>query len=212
VTTGEYETASELDLQLFERQFMKGDLVKHTLTDIESAVVIDTKTECKLGHVISGERLPRWIPWNQLRNAVQIEAKDRVVYDEWIGTVEEVLEEGLVESRFGPCYSIAEMGGLLETGRRAAEVVPENTSVMNSLWQFPPYAHPADDRVVTVRPLIIFIVWNAINQTVSEAVICLPGRGETDARSCPSPSTTSTPSPRVSGAAPTLRSSPTLRS
>ena len=89
-TTGEYETASELDLQLFERQFMKGDLVKHALTDLESAVVVETRTECLVEHVISRERLHKWIPWTELKNAVQIEAKDRVVYDEWIGTVEEV--------------------------------------------------------------------------------------------------------------------------
>lgn len=81
---------SELDLELFERSFLKGDFVKHSLDDPESAVVIDISSECKLEHVISGQRLDGWIPWTALRNDVRVEAKDKVVYDEWIGTIEEV--------------------------------------------------------------------------------------------------------------------------
>lgn len=88
--TGVYEVAPEMELVLFERAFMKGDLVKQDLTDLESAVVVDVDTECTLEHVISKERLPSKVPWNHLKNAVKIEAKDKVVYDEWIGTVEEV--------------------------------------------------------------------------------------------------------------------------
>lgn len=117
--TGDLEVASELALDLFERAFLKGDFVKHSLLDSESALVVDVQTECLIEHVISGERLHQWVPWNKLRNAVKIEAKDKVVYDHWIGTVEEVFEDGLLEAADGSAYRIAEMGGLLETGRYA---------------------------------------------------------------------------------------------
>lgn len=90
MTTGGLEVFPELSLQLFERAFLKGDFVKHSLEDAESAVVVEVMTECLVEHVISGERLSEWVPWSKLRNAVKIEAKDKVVYDEWIGTVEEV--------------------------------------------------------------------------------------------------------------------------
>lgn len=88
--TGVFEVVPELSLQLFERSFLKGDLVKHALTDLESAVVVDVQTECVVEHVMSRERIARPVPWAKLKNAVRIEAKDKVVYDEWIGTVEEV--------------------------------------------------------------------------------------------------------------------------
>lgn len=183
--SSEFESAPQASLQLFDRQFMKGDLVKHALTDVESAVVISVETECQLEHVISHERIPRWIPWKQLTNAVKIEAKDKVVYDEWIGTVEEVFEDGLIEAMDGSCYRIAEMGGLLETGRYAnvgtvpifaltqQEVLPEHPEFLSQFSQFPSFANPMVDRVISVRPLILFIVWNAINQTVRQDNICL---------------------------------------
>lgn len=90
MSTGELEAVPELSLQLFERAFLKGDLVKHSLEDAESAVVVEVETHCLLEHIISGERLSEWVPWSKLKNAVKIEAKDKVVFDEWIGTVEEV--------------------------------------------------------------------------------------------------------------------------
>lgn len=69
---------------------MKGDFVKHSLEDPESAVVISVSSECKLEHVISGQRLDGFVPWELLKNDVKVEAKDKVVYDEWVGTIEEV--------------------------------------------------------------------------------------------------------------------------
>jgi ubiquitin-conjugating enzyme E2 O len=161
------EVVSELDLDLFERAFIKGDFVKHSLMDAESALVIDVQTECLIEHVISAERLPQWVPWEKLRNAVHIEAKDKVVYDEWIGTVEEVFEDGLMEAQDGTAYRLAEMGGLLETGRYAKEVVPEDAEFMSQFGQLPSAANINYDRVIRVSPLIVYVVWNAINQTVS---------------------------------------------
>ncbi|WOO78553.1 putative ubiquitin-conjugating enzyme E2 23 [Vanrija pseudolonga] len=166
--TGVFEVVPELSLQLFERSFLKGDLVKHALTDLESAVVVDVQTECVVEHVMSRERIVRPVPWTKLKNAVRIEAKDKVVYDEWIGTVEEVFEDGLIEAaRDGSCYRIAEMGGLLETGRFAHEVLPDHPGVMAEFNNsFPPSANASTDRVISVRPLIVFVIWNAINQTL----------------------------------------------
>lgn len=93
---GDIQVVSELDLELFERSFLKGDFVKHSLEDPESAVVISVSSECRLEHVISGQRLEGFVPWELLKNDVKVEAKDKVVYDEWVGTVEEVrLREGL---------------------------------------------------------------------------------------------------------------------
>lgn len=111
--TGETEVVPELSLTLFERSFLKGDFVKYSLEDAESAVVVDVKTECLVEHVISGERLAGWVPWEKLRNAVKIEAKDRVVYDEWIGTVEEVRSiKGWTDGR---CLRTASLSAVMGT-------------------------------------------------------------------------------------------------
>ncbi|CAK9781769.1 hypothetical protein CC85DRAFT_267536 [Cutaneotrichosporon oleaginosum] len=163
VMTGDLKVMSEMDLELFERPFVKGDFVKHSLMDAESALVIDVQTECMIEHVISGERISQWVPWDKLRNAVRIEAKDKVVYDEWLGTVEEVFEDGLMEAQDGTSYRMAEMGGILETGRYASEVVPQDPEF---LALCPPGANFHEDRVIRVLPLIVYVVWNAINQTL----------------------------------------------
>lgn len=77
-------------LTLRSRDFLKGDVVKRSLTNIESATIVDITAEVKLEHAITKESLDAWVPWNLLGNSMIIEARDKVVYDEWLGTVEEV--------------------------------------------------------------------------------------------------------------------------
>lgn len=80
----------ESSLLLYQREFLKGDVVKRSLVAVESAVIVDIKTEVQLEHIMSRERLRNWVPFDKLRNGMAIEARDKVIYDEWIGTVEEV--------------------------------------------------------------------------------------------------------------------------
>jgi ubiquitin-conjugating enzyme E2 O len=70
---------------------MRGEFVKRNLTDLESAVVVESNTKVKLESLyLIGYRLPVWVPWNKLANALALERRDKVVYQNWIGTVEEV--------------------------------------------------------------------------------------------------------------------------
>jgi len=77
-------------LTLRSRDFLKGDVVKRSLTNIESATIVDITAEAKLEHAITKEPVDAWVPWNLLGNSMIIEARDKVVFDEWLGTVEEV--------------------------------------------------------------------------------------------------------------------------
>lgn len=71
---------------------------------------------------------------------------------------------------------------------------------MQQFSEFPPAANPDVDRVISVRPLIVFIVWNAINQMVGYTLFkALTG-------SFRYLSTTSTPNRRSSGVARSSRS------
>lgn len=48
------------------------------------------------------------------------------------------------------------------------EVLPEPAEFMAQFGHFPPTANPTTDRVIRVLPLIVYVVWNAINQQVSK--------------------------------------------
>ena len=73
------------------RQFMRGEMVKRSLTDAESAVIIETISQVKLESLFHvGRRVDGWVPWDQLKNSLVFEKRDRVVYNNWVGTVEEV--------------------------------------------------------------------------------------------------------------------------
>ena len=88
--TGDLSIIPESSLILYQRVFVKGDIVKRSLTAVESAVVVHVKTEVQLEHIITKQRIKGWVPYSKLANSLKIEARDKVVYDEWIGTVEDV--------------------------------------------------------------------------------------------------------------------------
>lgn len=70
---------------------MPGDVVKRSLTSVESAVVLSISSQVKLQPTLHGGiTVDGWVPWDSLKRSLVVEARDRVVYDEWIGTVEEV--------------------------------------------------------------------------------------------------------------------------
>lgn len=87
---GKPSIVPESTLSLRTREYIKGDIVKRSLTSIESAVVVDMRTELLLEHSVSKVQAKDWVPQEKTTNAMPFEARDRVVFDEWIGTVEEV--------------------------------------------------------------------------------------------------------------------------
>lgn len=52
--------------------------------------MVNVKTEIKLQHALTGEELDQWVKYEDVSNALEIDARDRVVYGNWVGTVEEV--------------------------------------------------------------------------------------------------------------------------
>ncbi|KIR52646.1 ubiquitin-conjugating enzyme E2 O [Cryptococcus gattii Ru294] len=166
LSTGRLAIVPESSLRLFQREFLKGDIVKRSLTSQESALVVNIKTEVKLQHALTGEELDQWVKYEDVSNALKIDARDRVVYGNWVGTVEEVFENGFVETKHGRYYRIAEMGGLLEVGRNVEDVLPKNifdkmAAMPKSL---PSFAEPQIDRILKIDPVVVYVIWNAINQ------------------------------------------------
>ncbi|KIR35252.1 ubiquitin-conjugating enzyme E2 O [Cryptococcus deuterogattii MMRL2647] len=166
LSTGRLAIVPESTLRLFQREFLKGDIVKRSLTSQESALVVNIKTEVKLQHALTGEELDQWVKYEDVSNALKIDARDRVVYGNWVGTIEEVFENGFVETKHGRYYRIAEMGGLLEVGRNVEDVLPKNifdkmAAMPKSL---PSFAEPQIDRILKIDPVVVYVIWNAINQ------------------------------------------------
>lgn len=54
--------------------------------------------ELELEHALTGQRLPVKIPATEVVNAIRINAGDHVIHGNWVGYVEEVFEEALVET------------------------------------------------------------------------------------------------------------------
>lgn len=88
--TGNLSIVPESTLVLRQRDFLVGDIVKRSLVNVESAVVIDAKHQVRVTKLIGGEILKGWVPYDKLRSSLILDVRDRVVYDEWLGTVEEV--------------------------------------------------------------------------------------------------------------------------
>ena len=88
--TGALAIVPESSLVLFQRDFLKGDVVKRSLTAVESAMVVDIKAEVQLHHALTLQKIRGWVPVNKLSSSIPIEVRDKVVYNNWIGEVVEV--------------------------------------------------------------------------------------------------------------------------
>lgn len=49
-----------------------------------------SETEVQLEHAIDRTKVKGWIPWSKLKSDMAIEARDRVMFGDWVGIVEEV--------------------------------------------------------------------------------------------------------------------------
>ena len=97
--TGALSIVPESSLSLRQRNFLVGDVVKRSLLHVESGIVIDSEHEVRLTKLIVGDILPGWIPFDKLKSSLILEVKDKVIYDEWFGTIEEVSSSSSVVSR-----------------------------------------------------------------------------------------------------------------
>jgi ubiquitin-conjugating enzyme E2 O len=80
----------ETSLVLYQREFMRGDIVKRSLFDTQSAIVQSMYSEVRLEHVMTKQKLKEWIPFQSLKSSLVVQHRDTVVFENWIGTIEEV--------------------------------------------------------------------------------------------------------------------------
>lgn len=106
----------ESSLQLWGRDIFAGDTVKRSLLSIESAIVLEAHQEVQLQH-ISGKQYDKWIPADELQAAKPFHRGERVVYQNWIGTIEAVLTVAMVISPCGEICKILDACGYAAVGQ-----------------------------------------------------------------------------------------------
>ena len=82
----------ESELVLKDRDFVKGDVIKRSLDQVESGVVMQVTTEVQLENCITGQVVAdgQWVPMKKLASSLAMEPGDKVVYNNWLGTIKDV--------------------------------------------------------------------------------------------------------------------------
>lgn len=84
---GRREILPESDLSLIDRTFQPGDYCKRSIDDVRSAVVLSIKVRGKLEHAITNAPVDGWRESSEVVPAMEAEARDYVLCDDWIGQV-----------------------------------------------------------------------------------------------------------------------------
>lgn len=150
----------ESSVQLVSREFLTGDLVKRSLTQSKSGIITRLRASVQVEHVFTKQRLDAWIPQEKLKSSLMVERKDKVFFDEWVGSVEDVYEEGQIEGSLEPSYRVQQPGGSLNIGGPVGEHSCNDPNCQHAL----PGKGKAEDICVALRALGVIVSWTAINQ------------------------------------------------
>ena len=85
--SGEPSIAKESDLVLLDRSFQPGDVVKRSVEDAQSGVILKSNMKVRLGHAISGVKLPGWYSIDDFVPYYLGWPGMYVVHQNWIGQV-----------------------------------------------------------------------------------------------------------------------------
>ncbi|CCM05195.1 uncharacterized protein FIBRA_07404 [Fibroporia radiculosa] len=164
------EILPESQLELVDRLYQPGDLLKRRIDDVVSGVVINTEVKGRLEHAISGEQLSDWRGTDDVTCAVDIEMGDYVVYDDWVGQVIEMFDEAIVDMGLGNLVRVPELSARLVVGEKGPDILPQPMSGVQTLFGFLiGNVRPGNqDTVVAVKRTVLAIAWLAINQSLDQ--------------------------------------------
>lgn len=102
---GKREILQESELQLVDRMYQPGDLLKKSIDDPRAGIVTgyarprhfqtskclryhcSIEVKGRLEHTISGEEIPGWKSSDDVECSFEVDMGDYVVYNDWIGQV-----------------------------------------------------------------------------------------------------------------------------
>ena len=146
--------------------FNIGDVCKRSLKHIESGIVVEHKMKLKLEHVLSKQRIDHDVPDEDVQNVIRIVNGDHVVANNWVGVVEEVFEEALVESSDqADLIRVCDIGSRLTVGEVSGESLGSSSGIWASL--FSARRTPKQATVLNVKQTVVCVNWLAMNQKLS---------------------------------------------
>ncbi|GAW04426.1 ubiquitin-conjugating enzyme3 like-protein [Lentinula edodes] len=95
--TDKREILPESDLHLLDRSLQPGDVVKRSVDDLHSGMILDVRLKTRLEHAISKAQVDGWKTLEDLDTDRQAEIEDYVVYEDWVGQVIELYDENIIE-------------------------------------------------------------------------------------------------------------------
>ncbi|KAL7282655.1 hypothetical protein ACG7TL_004128 [Trametes sanguinea] len=163
------EIVSEDILELVDRLYQPGDLLKRSVDDVKSGVVTNTTVRARLDHAVSGQPIPGWKTMEEVESAVDIDMGEYVIYNDWVGQVVEMFDESLVEVPGGNLVRLPELSARLAVGEKGADILPQPMSSVSGILGFLlGGTRPSDrDTVVSVKHTVIAVAWLAINQSLT---------------------------------------------
>ncbi|KAI0638530.1 hypothetical protein C8Q77DRAFT_1091600 [Trametes polyzona] len=163
------EIVSEDTLELVDRLYQPGDLLKRSVDDVRSGVVTRTNVQAQLEHAVSGQPIPGWKTMDDVESAVEIDMGEYVIYNDWVGQVVEMFDESLVEVPGGNLVRLPELSARLTVGEKGSDILPQPMSSVSGILGFLlGGTRPSDrDTVISVKHTVLAVAWLAINQALS---------------------------------------------
>ncbi|KAI0775899.1 hypothetical protein BD413DRAFT_610617 [Trametes elegans] len=163
------EIVPEDTLELVDRMYQPGDLLKRSVDDVRSGIVTSTHVKAQLEHAITGQALPEWKTMDEVESAVEIDMGEYVIYNDWVGQVVEMFDESLVEVPGGNLVRLPELSARLTVGEKGSDILPQPMSSVSGILGFLlGGTRPSDrDTVIQVKHTVLAVAWLAINQALS---------------------------------------------
>ncbi|CAD6951998.1 unnamed protein product [Tilletia controversa] len=159
--SGKRAIVDESTLEVHDRAFQIGDLCKRSALTTMSGVILSVSIEAQLEHVLSKQRSD-WVPASEFTNAARVFVGDHVINSNWVGVVEEVFEEALVEPHNAQDFvRVCDVGSRLIVG----EIDPLSFS---AAWpSLSPYVNKGPCHAVDVKQTVVCVNWLGMNQKLT---------------------------------------------
>ncbi|KAJ4485954.1 hypothetical protein J3R30DRAFT_3443035 [Lentinula aciculospora] len=171
-TADKREILSESELKLLDRTLQPGDVVKHSVDDVHSGMVLDVRVRARLEHAISKVRVEGWKTSEDLDANKQAEIGDYVVYENWIGQVIELYDENIIEVPSGQLVRLPELGSRLSVGETSENILPSPVGGVQNMLEFLFGTNRTTglQTVIAINHTVYAIAWLALNQTLDISI------------------------------------------
>ncbi|KAJ3783382.1 hypothetical protein GGU10DRAFT_361067 [Lentinula aff. detonsa] len=171
-TADKREILSESELQLLDRSLQPGDVIKRSVDDVQSGMVLDVRMKTRLEHAISKEQVDGWKTSKDFDANRQAEIGDYVVYEDWLGQVIELYDENIIEVPSGQLVRLPELGSRLSVGVKSEDILPSPVGGVHNMlgYLFGTTRTTGLQTVIAVNHTVYAIAWLALNQTLDISI------------------------------------------